>query len=184
MQQGLRAVNQAMGRVIRHRWDYGAVLLADERFGSQQNLRNMSRWLRDQVVTHGSFGSAIGSLTKFFKVGGRAAWVLWDALSCWRGAGRGCRKRVQEEGGRRRVQEEGGRRLTLCLLTPLVIPCPVSLHRDCASYVGAYLCCFNSRNYDCCSNYWGSENSSWLRGWQAGVAQRQQTLLARPWLRL
>lgn len=70
VQQGLRAVNQAMGRVIRHRWDYGAVLLADERFGSQQNLRNMSRWLRDQVVTHGSFGSAIGSLTKFFKVGG------------------------------------------------------------------------------------------------------------------
>lgn len=71
VQQGLRAVNQAMGRVIRHRWDYGAVLLADERFGSQQNLRNMSRWLRDQVVTHGNFGSAIGSLTKFFKVGGQ-----------------------------------------------------------------------------------------------------------------
>jgi hypothetical protein len=57
-----------MGRVIRHRWDYGAVLLADERFGSQQNLRNMSRWLRDQVVHHNSFGAAIASLTKFFKV--------------------------------------------------------------------------------------------------------------------
>ena len=68
VQQGLRAVNQAMGRVIRHRWDYGAVLLADERFGSQQNLRNMSRWLRDQVVQHNNFGAAIASLTKFFKV--------------------------------------------------------------------------------------------------------------------
>lgn len=68
VQQGLRAVNQAMGRVIRHRWDYGAVLLADERFGSQQNLRNMSRWLRDQVVHHNNFGSSIASLTKFFKV--------------------------------------------------------------------------------------------------------------------
>jgi Rad3-related DNA helicase len=68
VQQGLRAVNQAMGRVIRHRWDYGAVLLADERFGTQQNLRNMSKWLRDQVVQHNSFGGAIASLTRFFKV--------------------------------------------------------------------------------------------------------------------
>jgi regulator of telomere elongation helicase 1 len=91
VQQGLRAVNQAMGRVIRHRWDYGAVLLADERFGSQQNLRNMSRWLRDQVVTHGSFGSAIASLTKFFKVGwwraGPAACGNITSSSCWRVAG-------------------------------------------------------------------------------------------------
>jgi hypothetical protein len=43
VQQGLRAVNQAMGRVIRHRWDYGAVLLADARFAQPQNNRNMSR---------------------------------------------------------------------------------------------------------------------------------------------
>jgi hypothetical protein len=28
-QTAMRAVNQAMGRVIRHRWDYGAVILAD-----------------------------------------------------------------------------------------------------------------------------------------------------------
>lgn len=28
--QAMRAVNQAMGRVIRHRWDYGAVILADK----------------------------------------------------------------------------------------------------------------------------------------------------------
>lgn len=83
MQQGLRAVNQAMGRVIRHRWDYGAVLLADERFGQAQNQRNLSRWLREHVAVHSSFGGAIGSLTKFFKVCGGLAcaalsggWVL------------------------------------------------------------------------------------------------------------
>lgn len=57
-----------MGRVIRHRWDYGAVLLADERFGYQQNQRQLSKWLREHVVQHNSFGAAIGSLTKFFKV--------------------------------------------------------------------------------------------------------------------
>lgn len=32
VQQASRAVNQAMGRVIRHRHDYGAIILADERF--------------------------------------------------------------------------------------------------------------------------------------------------------
>jgi regulator of telomere elongation helicase 1 len=30
-QQASRAVNQAVGRVIRHRHDYGAIILADER---------------------------------------------------------------------------------------------------------------------------------------------------------
>jgi hypothetical protein len=68
VQQGLRAVNQAMGRVIRHRWDYGAVLLADERLGSAQNKRHLSKWLREHVESHSSFGGAMGSLTKFFKV--------------------------------------------------------------------------------------------------------------------
>ena len=32
MQQALRAVNQGMGRVIRHRHDYGAIILCDDRF--------------------------------------------------------------------------------------------------------------------------------------------------------
>ena len=31
-QQALRAVNQGMGRVIRHRNDYGAIILCDDRF--------------------------------------------------------------------------------------------------------------------------------------------------------
>ena len=32
VQQATRAVNQAVGRVIRHRHDYGAIILCDERF--------------------------------------------------------------------------------------------------------------------------------------------------------
>lgn len=31
-QQTSRAVNQAVGRVIRHRYDYGAIIFCDERF--------------------------------------------------------------------------------------------------------------------------------------------------------
>jgi hypothetical protein len=30
--QAYRSVNQVLGRVIRHRWDYGAIYLVDERF--------------------------------------------------------------------------------------------------------------------------------------------------------
>eukprot|EP00877_Chromochloris_zofingiensis_P002619 jgi/Chrzof1/12358/Cz06g31220.t1 len=67
LQQATRAVNQAMGRVIRHRYDYGAILLCDERFSSTNNQRQLSRWLRDYLVCHSNFGQAIGSLTKFFK---------------------------------------------------------------------------------------------------------------------
>ncbi len=46
VQQAARAVNQAVGRVIRHRDDYGAVILLDERFGKQQQLQALSAWAR------------------------------------------------------------------------------------------------------------------------------------------
>jgi hypothetical protein len=67
-----------MGRVIRHRYDYGAILLADERFCSPGNQRQLSKWLKQYLQAYDGFGQAIASLTKFFKVG-RGDWVtLWD----------------------------------------------------------------------------------------------------------
>lgn len=38
VQQASRAVNQAIGRVIRHRHDYGAIILCDERFFTPRDL--------------------------------------------------------------------------------------------------------------------------------------------------
>jgi regulator of telomere elongation helicase 1 len=38
VQQAARAVNQAVGRVIRHRHDYGAIIYCDERFKTNHNL--------------------------------------------------------------------------------------------------------------------------------------------------
>jgi len=63
----MRAVNQAIGRVIRHKDDYGAVLLADERFSSDSMRSQLSLWLRPLVESHGSFGRSMQSLTQFFK---------------------------------------------------------------------------------------------------------------------
>jgi len=42
VQQAARAVNQAMGRVIRHRRDYGAIILADERFRARPGPAHFS----------------------------------------------------------------------------------------------------------------------------------------------
>ena len=44
-QQAHRAVNQALGRVIRHRRDYGAVILLDHRFAETANKSGLSKWL-------------------------------------------------------------------------------------------------------------------------------------------
>ncbi len=44
-QQAHRACNQAIGRVIRHRHDYGAVLLLDHRFAEVRNRDGLSKWL-------------------------------------------------------------------------------------------------------------------------------------------
>ncbi|KAM3588915.1 Regulator of telomere elongation helicase 1 [Umbelopsis sp. WA50703] len=66
-QQALRAVNQAIGRVIRHRNDYGAILLCDERFGSTAIINQLSAWLRDHVKIYRDFGEVQINLTRFFK---------------------------------------------------------------------------------------------------------------------
>ncbi|CBK24771.2 uncharacterized protein [Blastocystis hominis] len=41
-----RAVNQSIGRVIRHKNDFGVILLMDERFGSRDSERYLSRWMQ------------------------------------------------------------------------------------------------------------------------------------------
>eukprot|EP00958_Prasinococcus_capsulatus_P010947 scaffold1074_cov409-Prasinococcus_capsulatus_cf.AAC.19 len=49
-QQAFRAVNQAIGRVIRHRNDFGAILLCDERFNYKPAPTQLSTWLRPYMV--------------------------------------------------------------------------------------------------------------------------------------
>ncbi|KAL6568135.1 Regulator of telomere elongation helicase 1 [Orobanche hederae] len=54
-QQASRAVNQAVGRVIRHQHDYGAIIFCDERF------TNLNRHC------YSSFGDVVYTLTHFFR---------------------------------------------------------------------------------------------------------------------
>ena len=63
--QAFRALNQALGRCIRHRHDWGAIILLDERFTLEKNLNNLSKWVRQRVETFEKFGAALQSLSEF-----------------------------------------------------------------------------------------------------------------------
>ncbi|KAH0474832.1 MAG: uncharacterized protein KVP18_003515 [Porospora cf. gigantea A] len=45
-QQAIQAVNQAVGRIIRSREDFGFVILADSRYESARYYRRLSEWIR------------------------------------------------------------------------------------------------------------------------------------------
>ena len=66
----MRAVNQSIGRAIRHRGDYAAIVLVDVRFGSERIRGKLPGWIRSGMV-EGSEKKGIpglmGALTGFFR---------------------------------------------------------------------------------------------------------------------
>ncbi|KRX15771.1 Regulator of telomere elongation helicase 1 [Trichinella nelsoni] len=62
----VRVVNQAIGRVIRHRNDFGAIILADNRFSSWPNYY-YPNWLRQSAMAYKNFGDVVKALANFFK---------------------------------------------------------------------------------------------------------------------
>ncbi|XP_066219255.1 Fanconi anemia group J protein [Saccopteryx leptura] len=67
--QAYRALNQALGRCIRHKNDWGALILVDDRFSSNPNryISGLSKWVRQQIQHHSTFESALESLAEFSK---------------------------------------------------------------------------------------------------------------------
>jgi hypothetical protein len=55
-----------LGRCIRHKADYGAIILLDERLQAPRCTANLSRWVRDNVQLPAHFDSAFNMLTRFF----------------------------------------------------------------------------------------------------------------------
>ena len=54
-----RALNQAIGRCIRHKHDYGGIILLDRRFGDVRNRKDLSCWY---------LASASGNLETIFEL--------------------------------------------------------------------------------------------------------------------
>ncbi|KAL8179725.1 UNVERIFIED_CONTAM: Regulator of telomere elongation helicase 1 [Gekko kuhli] len=67
-QQASRAVNQAIGRVIRHRQDYGAIFLCDHRFANTDTKAQLPSWVRPYVKTYDNFGHVVRDVSQFFRV--------------------------------------------------------------------------------------------------------------------
>ena len=53
--QAFRAINQALGRCLRHSEDWGAILLVDVRWGEGDYLTNVSKWLRRMAYPVGDY---------------------------------------------------------------------------------------------------------------------------------
>ncbi|XP_070826529.1 Fanconi anemia group J protein [Chaetodon trifascialis] len=65
--QAYRALNQALGRCIRHRNDWGALILVDDRYKNNPNkyITGLSKWVRQLVQHHDTFSNAMQSLVAF-----------------------------------------------------------------------------------------------------------------------
>ncbi|XP_062276956.1 ATP-dependent DNA helicase DDX11 [Scomber scombrus] len=62
----MKAVNQSIGRAIRHRGDYSSIVLCDRRYSRPATLSKLPTWIKDRTSTHQSFGPAFAALRKFF----------------------------------------------------------------------------------------------------------------------
>ncbi|CAK9325115.1 unnamed protein product [Citrullus colocynthis] len=65
-QQAFRALNQAAGRCIRHKFDYGAIVILDERFREERNRLYISKWLRKSIKQFDNFEQSMEELKSFF----------------------------------------------------------------------------------------------------------------------
>ncbi|KAM7532739.1 hypothetical protein Aperf_G00000130010 [Anoplocephala perfoliata] len=65
--QAWRAVNQAVGRVIRHVFDYGIVYLCDERFASTEAKSHLPMWMQSSIRVYNTFGPVVKATAEFFR---------------------------------------------------------------------------------------------------------------------
>ncbi|ORZ33420.1 helicase C-terminal domain-domain-containing protein [Catenaria anguillulae PL171] len=70
--QAFRALNQALGRCIRHRGDWGALILLDQRMANPQLHKSISKWVRPRLVEWRDTQVAVGQLTRFVEARRRA----------------------------------------------------------------------------------------------------------------
>ena len=68
--EAFRATNQAIGRVIRHSRDHGAVIFLDGRFGDGMARQSLSKWLQPFFQKYDNPGPATKALAQFFKTDG------------------------------------------------------------------------------------------------------------------
>lgn len=63
--QAFRALNQALGRCIRHKDDWGAIIMIDSRLKYPSNLKNVSKWLRQVIRTDTNYSLVKEDLERY-----------------------------------------------------------------------------------------------------------------------
>lgn len=63
----MRAVNQSIGRAIRHIGDYAAVLLLDSRYHRPNILKKLPDWIKSNLTTATAYGKVHSEIAKFFR---------------------------------------------------------------------------------------------------------------------
>lgn len=67
----MRAVNQSIGRAIRHRGDYAAIILVDRRFGTERIRGKLPGWIQNGMQAGGGdekgIAGLMGALGSFFR---------------------------------------------------------------------------------------------------------------------
>ncbi|XP_041072361.1 ATP-dependent DNA helicase DDX11 [Carcharodon carcharias] len=63
----MKAVNQSIGRAIRHREDYATIVLLDHRYTRPNILSKLPTWIRGRTQVEASFGPTLKAIGKFFR---------------------------------------------------------------------------------------------------------------------
>jgi chromosome transmission fidelity protein 1 len=64
----MRAVNQCVGRAIRHKGDYAAIMMLDKRYGSERIQNKLPKWIRGSLVAGMNAKEVEKKLGHFFAV--------------------------------------------------------------------------------------------------------------------
>ncbi|XP_072940109.1 ATP-dependent DNA helicase DDX11 [Epargyreus clarus] len=62
----MKAVNQCIGRAVRHANDYACVLLVDDRYSRPNTISALPSFVQKSLLSNCTFGQSIGSIAKFF----------------------------------------------------------------------------------------------------------------------
>ncbi|XP_071504230.1 ATP-dependent DNA helicase DDX11-like [Diadema antillarum] len=62
----MKAVNQSIGRAIRHKGDYATILLLDHRYTRPSIKAKLPGWIAERLQTASRFGPAFASVNRFF----------------------------------------------------------------------------------------------------------------------
>ena len=81
----MRAVNQSIGRAIRHSRDYACIMLADVRYERPSVTKHLPQWIASQVQVCKTFGQGFAAIRKVYRaiVCTKLQWSrIWSSFSC------------------------------------------------------------------------------------------------------